>query len=199
PGYVDPAQCAGCHRQIAEDYARSGMGRSFRSVGAGSELPEFNGATFRHDASEQFFTPYRKDGRYYLRRDQAGNILESEIHYVFGSGNHARSYLHRSPAGTLIELPATWYAENGGHWGMSPAYDRPDHLGFSREATYRCLFCHNGYPEIAPGADFWDGASVFPGRLPEGIDCQRCHGPGGNHISAVRSGSPPQRVRSSIV
>src|SRR5436190_344759 len=108
----------------------------------------------------------------------------------------ARAATARSPRTT--REPA-WDAENGGHWGMSPAYDRPDHLGFSREATYRCLFCHNGYPEIAPGADFWDGASIFPGRLSEGIDCQRCHGPGGNHIAAVRSGSPSQRVRSSIV
>src|SRR5207253_1427745 len=107
-------------------------------------------------------------------------------------------YLHRTPAGTLIELPLTWYAENGGHWGMSPAYDRPDHAGFSREITYRCLFCHNGYPEIEPGADFWDGASVFPSRLPEGIDCQRCHGPGKNHVNAVQKRGSivnPSRLR----
>jgi predicted CXXCH cytochrome family protein len=204
-GYVDPAVCASCHRQIAEDYARTGMGRSFRSVRSGAALPEFDGATFRHDASEQYFTPYRKDGKYYLRRHQTGfggsgaNVLESEIDYVFGSGNHARSYLHRTPAGTLIELPLTWYAEEGGRWSMSPAYDRPDHSGFSREATYRCLFCHNGYPEIEPGADSWDGASAFPERLPEGIDCQRCHGPGRDHLNAVQGGAAPQRVRGSIV
>jgi predicted CXXCH cytochrome family protein len=28
---------------------------------------------------------------------------------------------------------------------------------------------------------------VFPGALPEGIDCQRCHGPGQAHIDAVQS------------
>ena len=98
-GYVDPGLCAGCHRKISEDYARTGMGRSFRSAQAVA-LPEFNGAEFYHGASEQYFTPYRKDGRYYLRRRQTGfdgsaaNVLESEVHYVFGSGNHARSYLH---------------------------------------------------------------------------------------------------------
>src|SRR5215471_7188154 len=27
--YVDARTCAKCHRQIAEDYARTGMGRSF--------------------------------------------------------------------------------------------------------------------------------------------------------------------------
>jgi predicted CXXCH cytochrome family protein len=44
------------------------------------------------------------------------------------------------------------------------------------------MFCHNAYPEIpatnqAPGSD-----PVFLGSLPEGIDCQRCHGPGGEHV-----------------
>src|SRR5207249_12331791 len=68
-----------------------------------------------------------------------------------------------------------------------------------REVTYRRLFCHNGYPEIEPGADFRDGATAFPARLPEGIDCQRCHGPGRDHIDAVKQGAAPDRVRSSIV
>jgi hypothetical protein len=151
-GYVDPARCAGCHREIAENYARTGMGRSFRSVSGGS-LPEFDGKTFYHSASQQYFTPDRRDGRFYLRRHQIGfdgsvtNVLEREVRYIFGSGNHARSYLHRTSGGKLIELPVTWYSEGGGYWGMSPAYDRPDHRGFSREISYRCLFCHNGYPE----------------------------------------------------
>ena len=72
--------------QIAEDYARTGMGRSFRAVRADALLPEFDGKVFRHAASEQYFTPYQKDGRYYLRRHQVGsdgslaNVLDSEVH-----------------------------------------------------------------------------------------------------------------------
>src|ERR1019366_4280991 len=46
------------------------------------------------------------------------------------------SFLHRTRDNKLTEFPVTWYPEDGkagGHWGMSPAYDRPDHPGFSRE------------------------------------------------------------------
>jgi predicted CXXCH cytochrome family protein len=39
----------------------------------------------------------------------------------------------------------------------------------------------------------------FPNRLPEGIDCQRCHGPGGAHLEAARQGAPAERVRSAII
>jgi tetratricopeptide (TPR) repeat protein len=181
------------------------MGRSFRSLPANLPLPEFNNQTFYHPASQQYFTAHRRDGKPYLRRHQVDangsitNVLEKEVHYVFGSGNHARSYLHRTPGGKLLELPLSWYSENGGYWAMSPAYDRPDHPGFSREITYRCLFCHNAYPETVPGSDDWDGASTFAARLPEGIDCQRCHGPGQDHVQAVQRGEPRQRVRNTIV
>jgi tetratricopeptide (TPR) repeat protein len=53
---------------------------------------------------------------------------------------------------------------------MSPGYDRPDHSDFRREVTEACLFCHNGYPSEANGG------------LANGIDCQRCHGPGEDHV-----------------
>jgi tetratricopeptide (TPR) repeat protein len=85
-----------------------------------------------------------------------------------------RTYLHRTPAGKLVELPLAWYAEGGGRWAMNPGYDRPDHMGFRRPVTENCLFCHNAYPQTAP-----DG-------MPEGIDCQRCHGPGSEHVRTAR-------------
>ena len=66
-----------------------------------------------------------------------------------GSGNHARTYLHLTPLGTLIQLPLGWYSEDGGKWTMSPGYDRPDHDGFRRQIAYKCMAGHNAYPEVA--------------------------------------------------
>src|ERR1700675_502292 len=71
-GYVDGSLCAVCHQRIAATYARTGMGRSFRSVRPGEALPEFNGKTFEHQASGEFFTPYVRDGKPHLRRYQLG-------------------------------------------------------------------------------------------------------------------------------
>ena len=204
-GYVDPGSCASCHREIAENYARTGMGRSFRSVRPNTARPEFDGTSFNHAASGQRFTAIRRGNDYYVRRSQVGadskeaNTLEVRADYILGSGEHARSYLRRSADNRLLEFPVSWYAENGGHWEMSPGYDRPGHQGFSREVNYRCMFCHNGYPAIEGRAAEWSGGTDFPKLLPEGIDCQRCHGPGGAHVAAATRGQSPQEVRSSIV
>src|SRR5882672_8879262 len=163
------------------------------------KVPELKGGSFQHEASDESFSVFTRNGKALLRREQAANVVERNIDYWFGSGSHARSYISRTVSGDLIELPLTWYSENGGHWGMSPAYDFAQHAGFSRKITYRCMFCHNGYPEIAPGADRWENATRWPDRLPDGIDCQRCHGPGQDHADAARLGRPQAVIRRSIV
>ena len=185
--------CAGCHPEIAESYARTGMARTFgvvREVPAGS---------VRHGPSGQSFSAFNRGGQSYLsRRDRdSGLVLEKRIEYWIGSGDHARSYISRTFSGELVELPVTWYA--GGAWNMSPGYDRADHAGFSRKITYRCMFCHNAYPETEVGADAWDTGTRFVAPLPGGIDCQRCHGPGNEHVAAAKQGQSLEAIRKAIV
>jgi hypothetical protein len=61
------------------------------------------------------------------------------------------------------------------------------------------MFCQNRYPEIDARAAEWETGTVYPSRLPEGIDCQRCHGPGKPHVDASRQGYAAQRVRAAIL
>src|SRR5688500_6676341 len=64
-GYIDSAECAACHRAIASSYARTGMARSFGVMRANTPFAE---ARYRHDASEQNFTAYRRGGEAFLSR-----------------------------------------------------------------------------------------------------------------------------------
>lgn len=197
-GYADPSACATCHVQIASTYARTGMARSFARAGAGTSVPGSEGRV-DHRASDRHYTMLRRDGRFYQRRHEIGfdgretNRIEVEAHYVIGSGNHAQTFLHRNADGRLFQMPVSWYAGQGrgeqgagsGYWAMSPGYDRSAHRDFRRLITEDCMSCHNGYPR-APVTDDGNGP-VFPRALPEGIDCQRCHGPGQAHIDAVQA------------
>ncbi|MBO0860351.1 MAG: tetratricopeptide repeat protein [Chloracidobacterium sp.] len=181
------------------------MARTFRAAQPENDFPELKRGAFRHEISEEYFTVYARDGWSYIKRHQAGfdgtvtNVFEARIDYRIGSGDHARSYISRAKSGELIELPLTWYSENGGYWAMSPGYDRPDHAGFSRKIGYRCMSCHNGYIPIQSQPDAEGGSARFPERLPEGIDCQRCHGPGWTHVELARQGASAERLRGAIV
>ena len=115
-----------------------------------------------------------------------------------GSGNHVRTYLHRTARGTLIELPLAWYAEKGGSWALNPGLDESD-PPIGRKIGYDCMFCHNSYPSIPSGHEDAGSEPVFTGQLPQGIDCQRCHGPGGNHVQALKAGAKLADIRSAIV
>jgi tetratricopeptide (TPR) repeat protein len=205
PGYADPAACATCHTEIARRYASTAMARSFSRSGAGGAIGDFtNHNTFEHKKSARAYMMLQRGAEYFERRSQTGfdgketNVLEKRIDFVIGSGDHARTYLRRAPDGRLIELPVSWYAEKGGYWAMSPGYDHPAQDDFRRAIPYECMFCHNAYPlgmESARGS----ADAVFPANLPEGIDCQRCHGPGRAHVEAARAGRPADAIRRAIV
>lgn len=196
--YVDARICATCHAQIAKTYALTGMARSFHRV---QETPEVR---FHHPQSDTWYAIERKQGKLVQRRWRIGpggaEVLanESSIDYVMGSGNHVKTYLHRNQRGALIELPLAWYSENGGAWAMEPGYDGVS-LPAPRQIAYECMFCHNAYPSIPSGHEEPGAEPLYSGELPEGIACQRCHGPGGSHVRAAQQGMSADAVRRAIV
>ncbi|MFM2125725.1 MAG: hypothetical protein RL328_2176 [Acidobacteriota bacterium] len=204
--YADPAKCALCHAQIAATYKKTGMGRAFHKVGGENAAGDpALGKPYHHEASDSYFAMIRRDGELFQRRWQIGhdgketNIDEKRADYVMGSGNHGQTYLHLTDKGVLQELPLAWFAEKGGYWAMNPGYDRPDYAGSVRPIFYECMECHNGYPKIPSGTDRDQTRAKYLLPLPEGIDCQRCHGPGQNHVDKASSGAALELVRAAIV
>jgi hypothetical protein len=182
------------------------MARSFFRLQAQNVTEDLaRGNPFYHRLSETWYAMEKRGDEYFQRRWRIGpdgreaEVQESRIDYVMGSGNHARTYLHRTARGALIELPLAWYPENGGTWAMSPGQDR-DYTLPPRTIAYECMFCHNSYPQIPPGHEEPGSEALYAGRLPEGIDCQRCHGPGADHIKVAQSGAASvEEIRKAIV
>ena len=207
PDYVDSRLCAQCHAKIYAAYQRTAMARSFYRPAPGNTVEDYrvnNG--YYHPESDTHFTMLERNGKYYQRRYQVGfqgeqtNVDEKEIDFVLGSGNHVRTYLHRTSAGALLELPLAWYAEKGGYWAMNPGYDKPDQPNSRRKINYECIFCHNAYPDIPAGHDQLRSEPLFTGALSEGIACQRCHGPGRRHIQIAQGiGATHEAITNAIV
>ena len=177
------------------------MGRSFQTPDAAL----VTAVPFYHKPSDTWHETASRDGKVFQRRwrvDPDGKQLdlrELAIDYIMGSGNHARSFLHRTERGVLIELPLASYAENGGSWWMSPGHDRAYTLP-PRSISYECMFCHNAYPSVPPGAEDSFAEPRYLEPLPQGIDCQRCHGSGAEHMAKAQSGGATlDQVRAAIV
>jgi tetratricopeptide (TPR) repeat protein len=204
--YVPASECAKCHAGIAASFAQTGMAHSLYPA---IKDPIANAlrseVVYYHAKSHSWFSMERREGKIYQKRWQRDangdtvNLDSEEVHYVVGSGDHVRTYLHRNANGTITELPLAWYAENGGTWALNPGFDNaapPTRRGIS----YACIFCHDSYPAVPH--DLGDSVAhpVFVGNLPEGIDCQRCHGPGSAHVQAAQTpGALLQHVRSTIL
>ena len=167
------------------------MAASFRSIANAPDLQDESGKFF-HAKSGRQYEIVRRDGRLFQRRfehDSGGreaNAFELEVTHSIGSGNHARSYLHRMESGEFVQLPLTWYTQEKS-WGMSPGYDSAAPPDFIRIVDENCLFCHNGYTRP-------------DGTVAQGIDCQRCHGPGSTHVDLASASKPDAAsIRSAIV
>jgi tetratricopeptide (TPR) repeat protein len=204
--YTDAKICTGCHARIDQAYRQSGMSRSVSKPAPPDTIEDYGGRhEFLHALSGTNYSMIVRDGVYFQRRWQTGfdgretNVEEMKIDAVIGSGNHARAYLHQTASGGYIELPLGWYAEKGGYWAMSPGFNT-EHPATRRFVSYDCVFCHDAYPKIPVGHDAPGSDPVFSGALPEGIDCQRCHGPGAKHAAlAATAGARQDDIRASIL
>ncbi|HYO81545.1 MAG TPA: tetratricopeptide repeat protein [Bryobacteraceae bacterium] len=166
--YSDSKACDVCHADVARRYGQSSMANSIRPTEGATPLED--DAVFDHEPSRKRYVLSRT---YQRRTTPAGDdAFHRAATHTIGSGKNARSYLHRSADGELTQLPLSWYTQEK-RWGMSPGYDAPNHPDFARTVEPGCLFCHTSYPLSGAAAP----------TLQSGIDCQRCHGPGSDHVS----------------
>lgn len=180
--YVGAAACTPCHAGVHRDYRHTGMARAFHRM-----TPAVVEADFEKDnlfVDERTGTHYRMErrGDRFVQRqfllDDAGReyaVQEHELVYAVGSNRHNRAYLVADGA-RLFQAPVCWYPD-ASRWDLCPGFERlNDH--FAREISDDCLFCHNGHMELIPGT-----RNAFREPIPEGIGCERCHGPGSAHVA----------------
>jgi Tfp pilus assembly protein PilF len=186
-GYADEEACALCHPDLATSYKEKGMARAFSRPRPETDIEDFTAPPFVHAPSRQHLEIRRRGDRLVFRRWQADaegrpiNTFEQEVDWILGSGDHARTYLYRTGGGELYQLPLAWYSQTRS-WGMAPGFDRPDHEGVLRRVRRECVFCHTSFPDVPAGHDAYGAGQIFPAALPEGIGCQRCHGPAARHV-----------------
>lgn len=214
--FVGSRKCAECH-QIAYHAAQRETNPHARTIYLGTGLKDVplpdRPVPDPLDPHVQHGFTRKADDRIELEtRDEKGRVARAVVAYAMGSGEHGITMVSRDvPGGTPRQLRISYYtAENA--WretkGVTAVpHDPKDFIGLelSDKSLRQCLQCHTTWfraalpiPDTTPGPELAD----------RGIGCERCHGPGLNHVKAVESGfaewaigatssSPPRRLLRS--
>ncbi|HJS99046.1 MAG TPA: tetratricopeptide repeat protein [Terriglobales bacterium] len=166
--------CASCHTDIYRSYSTTAMARA-----SGPAADGLIAGDFKHARTGIQYRVYSHDGRVWLSFDRDHPPLHGkrELLYYIGSGTRGRTYLF-SEDGFLFESPVNWYAQKR-LWDMTPAYQSTTQMPML-PALPSCLNCHtSGMRAPLPGTE---NRYTMPPFAHGGISCQRCHGPGEEHV-----------------
>ena len=158
--FVGSQFCQPCHADISKSYARTPMAQS------SGRVETIAAATFTA-AGE----------RYQIANNKLlFNGGEAPFNYFVGSNSAGRTFLSER-FGYLFELPVTWYAQKQ-TWDASPGYQSGE-VRLTRPVEPSCLQCHSSRVRPVLGTQNRYGDPPF---LENGVGCERCHGPGSEHV-----------------
>lgn len=182
-GYVGSESCRACHSEIMEEYASHPMSKSMSLTSSFpvEVYPTPNPVDGGKGATWSATKEGNKVAHVEKLQDSKGNPIsefEEVIEYTCGSGTRGCSYFVFE-FGKLFQSPLTWYSQEK-KWDLSPGFDKAHHPRMERTASDGCLACHAGRMNpMAKQRDTFDRQKPFHELS---IGCERCHGPGKEHI-----------------
>jgi predicted CXXCH cytochrome family protein len=198
--YVGEARCENCHAKIFRD---SLANRHTRTYYRGPQLnqltlppqplPDPDDATVTHAFQ-------KKNGQLHEETRVGKEVFDAIIDYAFGTDDRYLTMVGRDKTGGYhISRLSYYHTSNGSGWDRSaldtihPTRGKPSEfqgeLVGVREGLAKCLYCHVTHPRTG-------NESLGPEVADRAIGCERCHGPGGNHIAALASGFPDLAIIS---
>ncbi len=185
--YVGIETCKKCHADKYETFIKTGMGMSFDSVTRKKSSAVFSDQDVIYDKYKNLnYHPFWKNDSLMisefrlLGRDTVYERIE-KVSLIVGSGQHTNSHL-MNVNGYVYQVPATFYTQKG-EWDLPPGFEGGFNSRFSRMIGLECMTCHNAYPQMVSGSE---NKYTF---VANGIDCERCHGPGGQHVKEKLAGN----------
>src|ERR1044071_3723691 len=184
--YVGMDQCRSCHENIYETFIQTGMGQSFDHATQKKSVGKFEHALVYDQYSDFWYQSYFRDSVMYIHevrlkgKDTTYNRTE-KVDYIVGSGQHTNSHMY-SVNVYFFQMPMTFYAQQG-KWDLPPGFENGYNSRFERKIGLECMSCHNSLPGFVKGSE-----NKFS-EIPNGISCERCHGPGSLHVAQKKAGN----------
>ena len=191
--FVGSQACAPCHAGIFRTFMRTPMARSSGRMGTSDIKESFGSPEFRDSHGAFAYRAGEEGGKYFFDFVQQGSPQPVRgrryLEYFVGSGAAAHSYL-LSVDGFLYEAPVAFYS-NSDSWKAAPGYASNDYPYLTRPILPGCLACHASAIQQIRGTQ---NAYESPPFREGGVACERCHGPGSEHIAAGKPMINPAKL-----
>lgn len=182
-GYVGTAACSKCHVEISRHWEHSLHGEMMRPARTTTVEGDFTQGKIVLHASTYLLR--QQSGNYFITEsDLTGTPQEHKVEYTLGR-HRVQHYLTTLADGRIIVLPPTW--DNVGRkWIHDVDLGNPEEDPAVEIQTWNktCYSCHvsgekkNFNTEQLRYATTWQDF---------GVSCERCHGPGKEHVAAARA------------
>jgi hypothetical protein len=192
PGpYVGEASCEKCHATIFRNSLRSRHTQSYYRGAQLAGLPIPDRPLPDPDDPKVTHALQRENGAMWAETRLGAEVYRGLVEYAFGTSDRYLTMVSRdAQGGHRIARLSYHETPEGRGWdrtildSMDPSHGPvKDFQGQTigvRDGVVRCLYCHMTNPRTT-------AEPIGPEAGDRAIGCERCHGPGGNHVAAIQA------------
>lgn len=197
--FVGDAACRPCHAAVFDSYLHTAHHLTSQEPSAQTIAGKFTAGSNVLTTINPLLTYHMEDrsGSFYQTavtgESPKTSSRRERFDFVIGSGGKGQTYLYWR-GNQLFELPVSFWTELG-QWVNSPGY-LDGAADFGRPIVPRCFECHATYIHAlsaSPNEFRYEKTGYVLG-----ISCERCHGPGRQHIELFQS-HPSAAAETKIV
>lgn len=181
--FAGAATCISCHKNIYDSYLSTAHYKTTRPATKANIKGPFTAPDneYVYGDSTKMVMEEKPEGLYQTVYQQGQPGESHPFDIVVGSGTKAQTYLYWQD-GKYYELPLSYFVP-ALSWAISPGYPA-GHPKFDRVIPSTCFGCHSSMAALDNvHMEGLQTVEVFKkDKVLYGIDCERCHGPGAEHV-----------------